>query len=55
MPHIPSLTIGMSLFLLIGWTFQPSRDVLYLMAFVLMAVVADMTYRRLDSQDNRRV
>jgi hypothetical protein len=49
MLDIPTLTIGMSLFLVIGWVFQPPRDVLYPMAFVLLAVVIEVTYRRMDS------
>lgn len=49
-PHAPTLAIGMALFLLVGWTLEPSRDVIYLMAFVLMAAVTHMTYRRIDSR-----
>jgi hypothetical protein len=52
MPDIPTLTIGMSLFLAIGWMFQPSRDVLFLMAFILLAVVTEVTYRRMDDRSD---
>ena len=41
----------MALFMLIGLTLQPSRAVLYLMAFVLLATTARMTYRRLERQE----
>ncbi|HYI81226.1 MAG TPA: hypothetical protein VEW67_10235 [Thermoleophilaceae bacterium] len=50
-PHIPTLAIGMSIFMSIGMTFQPSHTVLYLMAFVLLAATAKMTYRRLERQE----
>jgi hypothetical protein len=53
MPHIPSLTIGLSLFIMIGWVFRPSTDVLYLLAFVLMVVVVEITYRRMDREIGR--
>ena len=50
-PHIPTLAIGMSMFLSIGIALQPSHTILYLMAFVLLAATAKMTYRRLERQE----
>ena len=52
-PHLPTLAIGLSLFIAIGWLFQPSRGVLYLLAFVVMAVVVEVTYRRIDDTSRR--
>jgi hypothetical protein len=40
----------MSMFMSIGIALQPSHTVLYLMAFVLLAATAKMTYRRLERQ-----
>jgi hypothetical protein len=40
----------MSMFMSIGVALQPSHTVLYLMAFVLLAATAKMTYRRLERQ-----
>jgi len=54
MPHIPTLAISLSLLLLIGLLFQPSRGVLYLLVVILMAIVVEVTYRRLDDVDRRR-
>lgn len=52
-PHLPTLAIGLSLFIAIGWLLQPSREVLYLLAFVVMAVVVEVTYRRIDDASGR--
>ena len=53
-PHFPTLAIGLSLFIAIGWLLEPSREVLYLLAFVVMAVVVEVTYRRIDGASGRR-
>jgi len=54
MPHIPTLAISLSLLLLIGLLLQPSRGVLYSLVVILMAIVVEVTYRRLDDMDRRR-
>ena len=53
-PHLPTLAISLSSLLLIGFVLQPSREVLYLLAFILMAIVVEVTYRRMDDMDRRR-
>jgi hypothetical protein len=53
-PEIPSLTIGLSLLLAIGWIAKPATAALYLIAFVLMVVVVERTYRRIDRQAGDR-
>ncbi len=42
----------MLLFMSIGMALQPSQTVLYLMAFVLLAATAKMTYWRLEQQEH---
>jgi hypothetical protein len=54
LPHIPTLAISLSLLLLIGLLLQPSRGVLYLLVVILMAIVVEVTYRRLDDTDRGR-
>lgn len=54
MPHLPTLAISLSAFLLIGFLLQPSREALYVLAFLLMAVVVEVTYRRMDDANSHR-
>jgi len=53
LPDIPSLAIGMLLILVIALLFKPSAEVLQLLSFAVIAVVAEVTFRRTDRGQRR--